>query len=234
MQSSELKEIEVIFFDVDDILFDQQEAHRKALYRIKDSYDLFEGIDKNKILQAFEEADEQAMNEFIDGVPIEELRWNRSKRFLKKLGVDEDFIETFHEEFYRIYPALPIEMKGAEEVVKSLASGYRLGILSNGTEEIQMKKLQALGLTEYFDEFIFSGNVGFRKPDKKIFLHALEKVKTKSDRFLYIGNSFRSDIKGADEVGMKTCWLNRDGADKADGTKPTLEIRELPELLEVL
>ena len=95
-----------------------------------------------------------------------------------------------------------------------------------------MKKLNVLELTEYFDKFIFSEEVGSRKPDKEIFLHALEKVDKNGESCLYVGNSFRTDIKGAKKVGMKTCWLNRQGKQKED--VPDLEIKELSELLEIL
>ncbi|MEF8873751.1 MAG: HAD family hydrolase [Candidatus Thermoplasmatota archaeon] len=234
MRSSELEKIEVIFFDVDDTLFEQKKAHKETLYRIKDSYDFFEGIGMNELTRTFEETDKEAIEEFRNGVPMKELRWNRSEKFLKKIGVDEDLTETFHEEFYRIYPTLPMGIEGAEETVKYLASGYELGILTNSTEEVQMKKIHALDLAEYFDLFIFSEEVGSRKPDEGIFLHALEKVDKSSDRCLYVGNSYRSDIEGASKVGMRTCWLNREGEKRGDMQKPTLEIKKLRELLEIL
>ncbi len=233
MRSSELKEIEVIFFDLDDTLFDQQKAHEIALREINNRYDVFEEVDLKEITQAFKEADDEAIDEFRNGIPMEDLRFNRSEKVLKKLGVDEDFTETFHEEFYRLYPSTPVEIEGTKEVIEYLAPNYELGILSNSTEDIQMKKVRALNLTDYFDTLIFSEEVDSRKPDEGIFLHALDKVDKGSDSCLYVGNSYRSDIKGAKRVGMKTCWLNSDQKKKGDGRKPDLEIRNLRELLEI-
>jgi len=225
-------ELEVIFFDVDDTLFDQQEAHRRALYQIKNRYQVFDGVDMDEIIQAFEEADREAIKDFRNSVPMEDLRWNRSERFLKKIGVNEDFVETFHKQLYRIYPSIPVEIEGAKKLVEYLNSKYELGILTNSTEEIQMQKLRVLELTEYFDKFIFSEEVGSRKPEKEIFLHALEEVDKSSESCLYVGNSFRSDIKGAKKVGMRTCWLNRQGKQKEE--ELDIEIRKLSELLEIL
>jgi len=228
------KEIDVIFFDVDDTLFDQQEAHRRALHKIKNRYQVFDGVDMDEIIQAFKEADRDAIEEFRNSVPMKDLRWNRSERFLKKIGISEDFTETFHKQFYRIYPSIPVEIEGAKKLVDYLNSRYELGILTNSTEEVQMKKLRALKLTEYFDKFIFSEEVGSRKPDEEIFLHALGEVDKSGESCLYIGNSYRTDIKGAKKVGMRTGWLNRDGKQKEDGLEPDLEIRELSELIEIL
>ncbi len=234
MRNSELENIDVILFDLDDTLFNQQKAHRRTLNQIKNSHEFFDKIDLEEMLEAFKEADSEAIDEFRNGVPMEDLRLNRSRRFLKKLGVNEDLAETFHEEFYRIYPYIPVEIEGAEEVVRYLNSKYALGILTNSTEQTQMKKLQTLELAEYFNTFIFSEGVGSRKPDEEIFRKALEKVEKNSNQCLYVGNSFRSDIKGAEKVGMWTCWLNRDGKEKGDEISPDLEIRELGELLKIL
>lgn len=232
MDRSDVKDIDVIFFDVDDTLFDQHEAHRRALNQLKNKYQVFDEVDLEDVIQAFEEADSEAIEEFRNSVPMEELRWNRSERFLKKLGVTQDFTDTFHEEFYRIYPSIPVEVDGAEKVVKELNSRYELGVLTNSTEEVQMEKLRVLELKEYFDTFVFSEEVGSRKPDERIFLHALDEVNKSSERCMYVGNSFRSDIKGAEKVGMWTCWLNRHD-EKAEDTIPDLEIKELSELLEI-
>ncbi len=232
MDRSDVKDIDVIFFDVDDTLFDQHEAHRRALNQLKNKYQVFDEVDLEDVIQAFEDADSEAIEEFRNSVPMEELRWNRSERFLKKLGVTQDFTDTFHEEFYRIYPSIPVEVDGAEKVVKELHSRYELGVLTNSTEEVQMEKLRVLELKEYFDTFVFSEEVGSRKPDERIFLHALDEVNKSSERCMYVGNSFRSDIKGAEKVGMWTCWLNRHD-EKAEDTIPDLEIKELSELLEI-
>ncbi len=234
MRSTKLEDLEVIFFDLDDTLFDQQMAHQKALYQMKDRYEAFEGVNVEKMIKAFEESDIEAIDEFRNGVAMDELRWNRSEKFLKKIGVNKDFTEKFHEEFYRLYPSIPVEIEGAREVVDYLNTKYKLGIITNSTEKIQMKKLQALEITEYFDEFFFSEEVGSRKPDKEIFLYALDEVDKSSERCLFVGNSLRSDIKGAKKVGMRTCWLNRDGKHKEECQEPDLEISELCELLEIL
>ncbi len=231
MRGSE--DIEVILFDVDGTLFDQREAHRRALYQIKERYDVFKDIDMDEMVQTFREIDKEAIEGFRNGVSLNELRWKRSENFLKELGISQSFTETFHEEFYRIYPSIPAEVKGAKEVVEYLKPRCDLGVLSNSTEEVQMKKLQTLELTKYFDEFIFSEEVGSRKPDRGIFLHALEKFDKSIDRFLYVGNSFRSDVRGAMKVGMKACWLNRSNEKKGDGPTPTLEIQGLVELLNI-
>jgi len=234
MKSSELEKIEVIFFDVDDTLFDQQKAHKLALQKIKDRYDVFDRFDIEEIIQAFKEADDEAIDEFRNGEEMDKLRWNRSERFLKKLGVNNDFTAKFHDGLYKIYPCIPAEIDEAREVVRYLWSRYELGIITNSTGEIQMKKIQGLGLTDYFSTFIFSEEVGSRKPDKEIFFYALDEVDKNSEHCLYVGNSFRSDIIGAKKVGMRTCWLNRYGKQKEEGLEPDLEIKGLRELLEIL
>jgi len=140
MRGSE--DIEVILFDVDDTLFDQREAHHRALRQIKERYDVFKGIDMDEIIHTFREIDDEIIKDFRGGVPLNEVRWKRSKRFVKSLSISQDFAETFHEKFYRIYPSIPVEVERAREVVEDLNSRYELGILSNSTEKVQMENFK--------------------------------------------------------------------------------------------
>lgn len=226
-------DLEVVFFDVDDTLFDKQEAHERALKEIWEERPFFHGIDIDELLNAFHQADREAIDGFRDGVPMKELRWNRSMRVLEKLGVDTEHTDRFHADFSRIYPSIPVEIEGAKEVIPTLSQRYELGILTNSTRDVQMRKLSVLEIKDHFEEFVFSEEVGSRKPDKGVFEHALKLVDREPEQVLYVGDSYRADVKGAKKVNMRTCWLNRHKK-KEDGPEPDLNIAGLPELLEYL
>lgn len=235
MSLLDVKDLNVIFFDVDDTLYDQRTSYKRTLLEIIRMYNgVFHGTQEEELIKAFELADRECYQEFKDGVPIEKIRWNRSEHTLKLAGVDEDFVEMFHQEFYRIYPSIKTEIKDAEKVIDHLKTKYRLGILTNSSKDIQLTKLRTLGILNYFDEFVFSEEVGSRKPDKEIFLEALRRVDEMPENSLYVGDSFTSDIIGAEKVGMRTCWLNIYGEKKPANIEPDIEISELTELLDFL
>lgn len=235
MKKSNIKDLNVIFFDVDGTLYDQKTSHKRTLQKVIKRYsEVFSCVSEEELLNAFEIADKECYQEFINGVPLDEIRRKRSLHTLKLIGVDEAFSERFHDEFYRIYPSIKAEIKGAGRVIDYLDPKYQLGILTNSSKDIQLTKLRNLDMLKHFDELVFSEEVGSRKPDKEIFLDALSRVNDKPENCLYLGDSFTTDIIGAEKVGMRTCWLNPDGEKRPANIEPDLEISELSELLDIL
>ena len=118
-------------------------------------------------------------------------------------------------------------------VLEALSRVFRLGLLSNGVPDVQREKIEGSGIGEYFVEIIISGEVGFGKPDPRIFRTMLDRLGAQPEEAAMVGNSLRSDIEGAQAVGMKTVWLNRGGRSHHDGSiVPYMEIRGLEELRE--
>ena len=77
-------------------------------------------------------------------------------------------------------------------------------IVSDMTAAIQIKKLQKLGVADYIKYLVTSEEIGVEKPDPKIFLAALSKLKLKPDEVIMAGDSEIKDIKGAESLGIKS------------------------------
>jgi HAD superfamily hydrolase (TIGR01549 family) len=78
----------------------------------------------------------------------------------------------------------------------------KIAILTNFTTEHQFKKLSKLKLLKYVDCLVTSEEVGIEKPDKKMFETILNKLNMKSNEVLMIGDSFKSDIEGANNYNI--------------------------------
>jgi len=89
--------------------------------------------------------------------------------------------------------------------------GIRLGVLSNFDSRIY-PVIEALDLKQYFDSITISTEVGAAKPDAGIFMKALTKhgLEESPNLAWHIGDSFEEDYLGAEAVGIKAVWLNRD------------------------
>lgn len=84
--------------------------------------------------------------------------------------------------------------------------GYKLGIIANqklGTAE----RLKAWGLRQYFDVIAASAEIGYAKPDKKIFEKAFELAGCTAEESVMIGDRLDHDIIPANALGMKTVWI---------------------------
>jgi len=111
----------------------------------------------------------------------------------------------------------------------------RLGIITNGEGEPQRAKLAAIGLTERFPLFVASAEVGMRKPDPEIFLHACEQLGVAPEHAAHVGDRLDLDAQGAAAAGLRGVWLDRVGvaAAPADGIATITTLHELPAALAV-
>jgi putative hydrolase of the HAD superfamily len=121
--------------------------------------------------------------------------------------------------------------KGALETLRWAHRNYKLGILSNGIGEAQHRRLKSGDIDHYFDAVIVSDEVGYWKPDPKIFHVALEKLNLRHDEVLFVGDSLRDDYVGALNSGVDFCYYNRNGQKLEGDVRPTYMIKELSELV---
>jgi len=119
---------------------------------------------------------------------------------------------------------------GAEKILRQVSTGYPLGLVTNGSPAVQMFKLAQAGLARYFSIVVTSGDVGAGKPDPKPFLTALESLGVDPDSAVMIGNSWRSDVQGANNLGIASIWFNRDSLHAGEGPLPTIEISSLDQV----
>ncbi len=66
-----------------------------------------------------------------------------------------------------------------------------------------------LGLTGHVDFAITSGEIGFEKPDPRIFEAALARANVTADQAALVGDQLESDIYGAEAVGMRPILMDR-------------------------
>lgn len=92
--------------------------------------------------------------------------------------------------------------KGVIPVLSTLQRKYKLALVSNcaiGTIDI----MKALGLISFFDIITLSYEVRVRKPDRHIYLEALQGLKLEPDECIFVADEI-SDLEGAREVGLNT------------------------------
>jgi 2-haloalkanoic acid dehalogenase type II len=113
--------------------------------------------------------------------------------------------------------------------------GYKLALLTN-TENLAFEKVDSiLSISKYFDYLGLSYEINAVKPDKRMFLSVVNNFKVNPSECLMIGDSLRSDITGAKNVGMHQAWINRPGRsyDLAKIT-PEFELNTLKDIDKVL
>jgi putative hydrolase of the HAD superfamily len=91
-------------------------------------------------------------------------------------------------------------------VLERLSQRYRLGIVSNFYGNLPTVCDNAK-VRRYFGVIVDSAQVGFLKPDPRIFLAAVETLGIKPGRTVMVGDSLARDMAGARAAGMAHIWL---------------------------
>lgn len=122
---------------------------------------------------------------------------------------------------------------GTPETLATLrARGYHIGLISNTIwpAELHLEDLEEIGVLPYLEHPLFSGELGLWKPNPAIFQHALELLGCAPEQAVFVGDSPREDIVGAQGVGMRAVWMRSREFPLGD-VQPNATISALPELL---
>ncbi|HMH49511.1 MAG TPA: HAD family hydrolase [Candidatus Acidoferrum sp.] len=134
------------------------------------------------------------------------------------------------------YP--PVPMPGAVEALSALSSrGIRLGIVSNTgrTPGVVLRRILAHhDMLRHFDAvaIAYSDEVGFRKPDPRIFERSLNALGVEPARALHVGDNPDADVLGAQHLGMRAAHYAFAGA--APSPAADLVVKDLAELPRLL
>lgn len=105
--------------------------------------------------------------------------------------------------------------------------GYRLAVVSNWDLRLR-PLLRALKLAEFFEVLVISGEVGWHKPDPRLFARATRQLGVRPEQILHVGDSWVEDVLGARAAGWQAAWVVRDGE-----PPPVSEARVVRSLTEV-
>ncbi|MCX4778699.1 HAD family hydrolase [Streptomyces sp. NBC_01264] len=129
----------------------------------------------------------------------------------------------------RCLPGLP----GA--LARMRASGWTLGVVTNGAVDIQRAKLEGAGLADLFDGVCASGEVGVRKPDLAVFQAAAERCGTTLAKGGWmVGDNPETDIEGGRAAGLRTAWISAGRQWPTGARSPDLEARTASEAIGLL
>lgn len=162
-----------------------------------------------------------------------ELRHRRFRRVFSELGVtDHACCDALNEAYLSRCPRKGHLVEHAAEVLDYLAPRYTLHVITNGFDEIQFLKIKHAGLARYFRHVTTSQNSGAKKPDVRIFTHALGRAGCCAGESLMIGDNCETDIAGGRAAGLDTVFFNP--ARVTTTEQPTYTIHHLRELTAIL
>jgi 2-haloacid dehalogenase len=122
------------------------------------------------------------------------------------------------------------EVHAALEKLRS--RGWKLAILSNtDTDFIAASQVQ-IGMV--FDEVVVAQEIGSYKQAHRHWEEFFSRTNAPREGHVHVGASLFHDVAPANELGLRSVWINRVGETSGDGARPTRELPDLAELPETL
>ena len=109
--------------------------------------------------------------------------------------------------------------EGVATLLDTLATRYKLGLITNGPSSTQRAKIIQFDLARWFTVLVVSEEFGVAKPDPAIFLHTANALASDPADCVMIGDNPDADIRGAQAAGMRSVWIQRSALDKQPFTR---------------
>lgn len=227
-----MKGITTISFDADGTLWDFEGVMRHALgCALEELRRLVPSAPDSLSIETLIAIRDQVAAEHKDrGLTHEAIRVEAFKRTLQFIRNPDDDLAAHLNTLYLKHRFEDIQLfDDVLPALNALRGDYTMGLLSNGNTYPER-----CGLEGYFQFVIFAQDYGIQKPDPRLFEIAIEHAGCTKHQLLHVGDSFRNDIVGAKQAGVKSIWLNRQGENKETGKQHDFEISSLRELTGLL
>ena len=160
-------------------------------------------------------------------------------RLCRRMGLDLDHDEALHLAWLWYEPLSKIASiePGLSQTLAQLRdAGLTLGLISNTfiPGEVLDRHLAREGLLELLPRRVYSCNVGRRKPGRAIFVHALQQAGLQADRTLFVGDSLRADVKGANKAGLLSVLKDPQGRHARSQIVPRHRIARIADLKDIV
>lgn len=223
---------DLFLFDADDTLFDFKASEKHAFAATLKSYNHHQDIESLYATYGLESV--VLWREVEQGkITKDFLKAERFRRTFAKHGIELS-AEAVGETYLELLPETCVLIDHALETCKALHKIGQIGIITNGFEKVQKKRLNGSPLAPYIKYVVVSEQAGHAKPDIRFFeftenlIGKIDKKKT-----LVIGDRLEADVQGAQNFGLDSCWFNPN-LKSASGIKPTYEIKHLSEILKII
>ena len=107
-------------------------------------------------------------------------------------------------------------------------------ILSNGFQEVQLRKLRSSGIEHYIHHLVLSDDCGITKPLPGIFEYALKRTGAIAETTVMIGDNYDADVQGAKNAGWHTILFNIKNFDSNNVPDADVVVETLEEIKSIL
>lgn len=223
-----------ILLDVDNTLLDFDAAERQAVADTLRHYGL---PCDNDALDVYHEVNRQLWDSLAKGeMNKNKLFTVRFGRFMQAMKLPDNGKSREINDYYEDQLATHADLiPGALTALSELSEVATLATVSNGATKVQQSRIAASGIDRYLDGVYISEKMGVAKPAAKLFDLVLKDLGINDrSRVLVVGDDLLADVKGGQNAGLDTCWVNFDGQEKKPQATPKFTIGSYEELYRIV
>ncbi len=222
---SDAARYKAVVFDMDDTLISRQKAYRVYVEEFYDRTPGLHGTDRKEAIKLMTAWDGRGDNDKTVYFGQLKQRWP---------GLDRPVPELIEDFFTRMAVAVEADPEANRFLGDLSAAGVPWGILTNGESQFQRGKMATVGLDAIAPFALVPSEFGDQKPSPAVFEEAVRLAGQDASGTVFVGDNPRTDIRGAQGIGMPTAWM-RAGREWVDGDPlPDHQIDHVTELRELL
>jgi len=221
-----------LLLDADNTLFDFDAGNRRAISAVCKAFDIPDTEENFKIYEACNLAMWEAFER--GEVSKDFLVVQRFRDFFDKLNIKRD-AEGCNALHLATLGQNNLLLPHALEVCRVLSQTHKLYIVTNAVAAVQKSRLAASAIAPYITDAFISEEVGANKPSVEYFDYVFSHTNgLAKDNCLLVGDSLTSDIRGALNYGLPSCWYNPNHLPAPEGMDITYVIDDLQELYNIV
>ena len=227
-----LHNISHVFFDLDHTLWDFDKNSGLTFKKIFELNDI--ELDLIEFLKVYEPINFEYWKLYREEkIDKASLRYKRLSDTFDRLNytVKSRVINKLSEDYIENLCAYNHLFDGTIEILDYLAPKYKLHIITNGFKEVQQGKLNNSNIEHYFETVTNSEMVGVKKPNPKIFNHALTLANANINESIMIGDNLEADVLGALDMGLDAICFNYHKEHLTNGMKFVDNLLDLKQYL---
>ena len=122
---------------------------------------------------------------------------------------------------------------GAVEALERFRDrGIGLAMITNGAGEVQRGKVERFDLARHFDHIFIEGELGYGKPDRRVYLGAMKALGSDPAETWCVGDNIEWEVAAPQSLGIYSVWVDPSGeGPPADsGVTPDRVVASIAEL----
>lgn len=220
--------IHTVIFDIDNTLYSYDDAHCIAFQALCRYAQRELGLAPERFQALYDEANRDMKRRVGKNAAIHN-RLIRCQNLLEGLGLPLRHALAMSQLYWDTLIGAAVPSPGAVCAVRTMKErGRRIGVGTDMTARLQLKKLEKLGVLDEVDFVVSSEEVQAEKPSAALFARCIEKAQAPAEQCLFVGDNLERDVGGALSAGMQALWYCPKGAPEGTEVPFITSLEQLP------